>query len=139
MYKLLLRISAVILALIMLVSLCACGQKLTPEESVRKNLISEFRWDYGLNMERCEFTEVKTTVVTAEMLKRDRWLAADEVHENDVIFQVTYDIKARFNPEWLPTGNGEIDGHWVRNAYCCGYLKYISEGKYELLSIGTGF
>ncbi len=121
-------------------SLCACNDnKLTTEESVKKILTSEFRQDYGLNMAKCVFTEVDTTVVTAEMLKRDRWLAFDGVHENDVIFQVTYNIKARFDPEWLPMANGEIQGKWVRNAYVCGYLKYISEGKYKLLSMGTGF
>ena len=52
---------------------------------------------------------------------------------------MTYDVKARFNPEWLPTANGEIKGKWVRDAYACGYLKYVSEGKYKLLRIGTGF
>ena len=129
----------ILLTFMMLFSLSSCGEKLTPEESVRKILSSEFRLEYGLNMEKCEFTDVKTTVVTAEMLKRDHWLAADGVHENDVIFRVTYDVKACFNPEWLPTANGEIKGKWVRDAYACGYLKYVSEGKYKLLRIGTGF
>ena len=63
----------------------------------------------------------------------------DGVDENDIIYSVTYDIKARSNPENLTIENGEIKGQWIRGAYVCGYLKCISEDKYRLYSIGTGF
>ena len=92
-------------------------------------------------MQKYKISEIDVTVVTPELMKEWRWLYYDGVRENDVVFGVTYDVKTwDFLPvECLSMANGEEDGHWVRNAYYCGYLKYISEGKYELLSIGTGF
>ena len=135
------RIAVILLCAALTVCVCACGTRRTPEESVRKELIKELRWTHGLCMEKCEISEINVKVVTPELLKEDRWLAYDGVRENDVVFDVTYDIKAwDFLPvDWLCVANGEYHGHWVRNAYYCGYLKCISPGHYELLSIGTGF
>ena len=91
-------------------------------------LTSQFRMEYGWDMKECVFTEVDTVVVTRETLKKNPKLVRDGVDENDIIFRVTYDIKAGSNPEKLTIENGEIKGQWIRDAYVCGYLKYISEG-----------
>ena len=135
------RAITVVLAVLILFSLSGCDRKYTPEEAVRKELVRELRVEHGLFMQKYKISEINVTVVTSELMKEWRWLYYDGVRENDVVFGVTYDVKTwDFLPvECLSMANGEEDGHWVRNAYFCGYLKYISEGKYELLSMGTGF
>ena len=51
------------------------------------------------------------------------------------------DLKAPDGKDILPLlpANGEEDGQWVRNKYICGYLSLVSEGVYELASVGTAF
>ena len=148
------RTVIIAMAVALTFALCACGNakngavssdaasqsELTPEQQVEKLLLEEFTNNYGDNMEKCEFKEIK--IYTAEEIAENKEIFSDyNFEDTDIVFAATYDLKAPDgkDPTPLTPANGEEDGQWVRNKYICGYLSRVSEGEYELASCGTAF
>ena len=148
------RTLIIAMAVALTFSLCACGNakngavsseaasqsELTPKQQVEKLLREEFANNYGDNMEKCEFREIK--IYTPEEIAENEVMFYEcHFEDTDIVFSATYDLKAPDGKDILPLlpANGEEDGQWVRNKYICGYLSLVSEGVYELASVGTAF
>lgn len=147
-----------ILALLMVFSLAACGQKgadttpkgneagqqkgvgNTDEGMVALALEQYFKDSFGDVIEEVVPTNIK--VYTEEEIAADEALKDYTINEGDIVFSAEYELKISEDCEDLmqfTAGTGEIDGQWIRNKSNVGIARRNGEAGYSIDAFGTGF
>ena len=110
------------------------------QDAVKRALMQHYLENYEDAIEEVRYNKVK--VYSKEEIEKDELLKSLELGENDIAFEVEYELKVKEGYKDImqfTAATGEIDGQLVKNKYNCGVLKSKEDGTYELTNFGTSF
>ena len=110
------------------------------QEEVKQALMMHYADSYGDTVQELKFNKVN--IYSEEQKKSDELIKSLNVGENDIVFEVEYELKIKEGYKdimMFTAGTGEIDGQWVKEKYNCGVLRMQEDGTYKLTDFGTGF
>lgn len=111
-------------------------QKRADVKAAAENTIKDV---YGENVEEITINEIK--IYNAEKVQSIQTLAEKNLRENQVAFEIKYDIKLKPGTDMTQylAGNGEQDGNYIKNKSNCGILRVNGENDFTMEEWGTGF
>lgn len=110
-------------------------KKIDVKAAVEKKL----KETYGDDLEEITINNIK--LYNAEKVNSIQTLADRNLEENEVVFEVRYDLKFKDNidiNQYL-AGNGEREGNSIKNKFNCGIVKVNGDNDFEMELWGTGF